>query len=128
MFYVTQLISEVDNLLKVINRGNILPISYPYCLKKSKSGYSFHLTPIYQRFHWKLHFFFFILTSIFCLIRLNQESKSVYAFSITGFCFIGNILVACTVLFHFFYGAQFVNFFNQLIYFERRYCNILELK
>lgn len=120
MLIATNLISEIQCLLFVVNHWNAMPFQYPFRLKyKSASqNYKFLLNPMFLQHHWL--YFCFVLTFAFILgtFRAFTESKSVSDRVSTLFIAYFAVLYAISLCFHKIEVQQFCKFMNQLLSFE----------
>lgn len=124
MFLVTNLISELASTLQILPRWNLLPLSYPYYLKKRgrygnpATNYKFQANKKFYEHDWKVHILVFGVGSLFGLVRIKLDSHSVFERSVNVFICLANILIAFTVAFHGLHAESFSNFLNQLQKFE----------
>lgn len=132
MLVVANLISEVDNVFKLINRWNLLKLAYPYKLTRRKSSfgkqinsqnfiYKFETVDDYQR-HWRIHFAILLSITLFSLINLHPSNNpTTFQSSIKSFQLVAFGIGAITNFFHGRHSSEMAHFLNQLLHFERSY-------
>lgn len=124
MIIISGLLPEIIHTVNILEKGNIIPFTPPFCISKDNNGLTlprFEENVKYTKRQYKWHIGILMLASLFGLYRYFYESDNVMGRTLA----IWNDL---TLLIHAFWGYYYVYeskniawFFNELINFETDY-------